>query len=414
LSPSDKSVGDVYVARQPILAVNQAVYAYELLYRSSMENAFDGTDATTATSRVIANSYLNIGLERLVGDRCAFINFGRQLLLDGYAEMLPKDSVVVEILEDIEPDTAVVDACKALKRRGFVLALDDFVTADGYDELLGLADIVKVDFHLTDASVRDQLAEQLRPRGLRLLAEKVETHEEFEEAVGMGYTLFQGYFFSRPKIVAGKQIPGFKLNYARVLKEVGNPELDFQRIDDLVKAEASLVHQLLRYVNSASFGWKREVESIRHALALLGETEVRKWISLAALAGIASDKPQELVVEIVVRGRFCESISKCIGMGARSSEFFLLGMYSLLDALMDKPMSEVVNEVHLADDLRDVLLGRAVSTKGLRESLTIVCAYEEGDWEAIAANAASLSISQVEVSESYLEAAEWADEIFQC
>jgi len=404
---------EIYVARQPILGLNQELHAYELLYRSSRENVFDGSDATTATSRLVTNSLLTIGLEHLVGEKRAFVNFGRKLLVDGYAQLLPKGAVVIEILEDIEPDAEVLRACEDLKRKGYTLALDDFVSADGYEDLLQLADIVKVDLRLATVEQQRELINRVSSLSLGLLAEKVETHEEFAAAAELGYTMFQGYFFSRPQIVPGRQIPGFKLNYMRILKEVSNPELDFSRIEQVVKSEASLVHKLLRYVNSASFGWKRDVESIRHALALLGETEIRKWISLATVAGIASDKPQQLVIDAVMRGRFCESLSRTLGLAARSSDYFLAGMYSLLDALLDQPMSEVVEEVHLAGDVREVLLGKPAATRGLGEALALARAYERADWDAIDAVAGSLGLGLQEIAQSYLEATEWADQVFK-
>jgi EAL and modified HD-GYP domain-containing signal transduction protein len=403
---------EIFVARQPILDQQQNLYAYELLYRSSRENAFDGTDSTTATSRVISNSYLTLGLERLVGDRRAFINFDRAMLTGGMAEMLPSANLVVELLEEITPDDEVLASCRSLKSKGYLLALDDFVCADGFESILQLADIVKVDFRLTTEQQRRPLTRRLLGWGVRLLAEKVETKAEFDSAARLGYTLFQGYFFSRPDIVEGRQIPGFKLNYLRILSEAGNPALDFDRIENVLKSEASLLHKLLRYVNSAQFRWTREVESIRHALALLGERELRRWIALVTMSGLAEDKPQQLVVDAVTRGRFCEKFSARVGLASRSSEMFLLGLYSLLDALLDRPLAEVVAEVHLADDIAAALLGEPVKTRGLAETLCLACAYEKADWALIEATTRKLNASTDAVATTYLEAVEWADTSF--
>jgi EAL and modified HD-GYP domain-containing signal transduction protein len=376
-------------------------------------DAFDGADVASVTSRLISNSYLAIGLDRLVGDRPGFVNFDRQSIVEGVPEMLSPDSVVVEILETVEPDDEVLAAVTRLKRKGYRLALDDFVCADGFEPLMELADIVKVDFRLCQAAEWERLPERLRRWDVELLAEKVETREEFRAAAEVGYRYFQGYFFSRPSIVTGRQIPGYKLNYMRILSEVSNRRLDFGRIEELLKREASLVHKLLQYVNSAHFGWNREVESIPHALVLLGETEIRKWIALTTFTGVASDKPMQLVVDAVTRARFCEQLSRQIGLGARSSELFLLGMYSLLHALLDRPIEEIIAEVHLAEDVRAVLLGDPCPTPGLLELLRLAMAYEDVNWEVLETTSPEIGLDMTPVADCYVGAVEWADQVFR-
>lgn len=403
----------VYVARQPILNRDQGLFGYELLYRSSLKNAFDGIDPTQATSQLISNSYLTIGVDRLVANNRAFINFDREMLVKGYAAMLPERSVVVEILESVQPDPEVIQACRDLKSRGYQLALDDFVCEAGYEPLVELADIIKVDFRMTSEPTQAEFSSLYGGRGIKMLAEKVETQEEFLRALEMGYDYFQGYFFSKPTIIIGRQVPGFKLNYLRIIKEINNPQLNFDRIEEIIKYEASLVHKLLRYINSASFGLRRQINSIRHALSLLGERELRKWVALAALTGLAGDKPQQLVVNAVIRGRFCELISVDLGLLQRQSELFLTGMFSLLDAILDMPMEEVVAEVQLTDDVRDTLLGRTPATRGLKESLELARAYEVADWAAIERIAESLNLRPGTVAETYVDSVEWADGVFK-
>lgn len=404
---------EVYVARQPILDQNQNLFGYELLYRSSLKNAFDGVDPTKATSRLIANSFLTIGIDRLAGERPAFINFGRTMLVDGYVAILPEESVVVEILEDVQPDAEVIAACQNLKERGYLLALDDFVCAEGLETLVDLADIIKVDFRLSTPETQVQLAKRFAKRKIRMLAEKVETQQEFKAAKAAGYELFQGYFFSKPAVVSAKEVPGFKLNYLRILQQISRPELDLRRIEEIVKYEASLVHRLLRYVNSAHFGWKQEVQSVRHALALLGENEIRKWISLVALCGMAGDKPNQLVVNAVMRGRFCELISRYVGLSQRGSELFLMGMFSLLDAVLDMPIASILEDVHLPKDVRETLLGQAPDASSLKGILELARAYERPDWTAIEAIANSLGVPVSIVPQAYLESVELADQIFR-
>ena len=240
-----------FVARQPIFDAEQNVFAYELLFRTGMEDFFNFDDSDQAASSVIVDSFLLFGLETLTGGQKAFINCTREMLVKGYMALLPKEQVVVEILETVEPDEEIIGACLRLKRAGYLLALDDFVYEDKYEPLLELADIIKVDFQATEAAGRKSLVERMAPRGVKLLAEKVESKQEFEQAVEMGYDYFQGYFFSRPQILSGQDVPGYKLNYLRVLQAVNRPEVNLREIENVIKQDVSLTYKLLRYLNSA-------------------------------------------------------------------------------------------------------------------------------------------------------------------
>ena len=299
-----------FIARQPILDSNMKLFGYELLFRNSLDNYFSGVDEDEATSRVIAGSTMLFGLESLLGNGKGFINFTKKALLRDYASVLPTKHIVVEILENVAPDAEVIDACRRLKKAGYLLALDDFVYDAQYDELLNMADIVKVDFLVSDVSERKRLAGAIGPRGVKMLAEKVETQEEFEQAREMGYHYFQGYFFSKPVIISKKDVPGFKINQLRMLQKVNEEEIDFDGLSDLIQADMSMVYKVLRLTNSAAFGLRNEVTSIRQALGFLGEKGIRKWASILLVAGLAQDKAQELVVSSLVRARFCELLSK--------------------------------------------------------------------------------------------------------
>ena len=210
------------------------------------------------------------------GGRRAFINCTRDVLLKGYASLLPKQRVALEILEDVTPDEEVINVCRALKAAGYVIALDDFDDRDALRPLVELADIIKVDFLATKGQERRVLVERFTPAGVRLLAEKVETHEDFKQAAEMGYSHIQGNFFARPEIVSGQDIPGFKLNYLRILQAILQPELNLSQMEGIIKRDASLCFRLLRYLNSVLFGFSEEIRSIRHALGLLGDEQVRK------------------------------------------------------------------------------------------------------------------------------------------
>lgn len=404
---------EVFVGRQPILNVRKEVVAYELLYRSSRENRFDAAGSSSASSNVIANALLTFGLDRLVGNRRAFINSDSALLTDGFVTMLPRNRVVIEILESVVETDELVRACRDLKDKGYTLALDDFVCETGHERLLELADILKVDFRATDRQSQERLAGAYRARGITMLAEKVETPEEFDLSLQAGYQLFQGYFFSRPRIVTSHEIPGFKLNYLRILEETNRPDLDFDRLEEILKPEPSMVHRLLRYVNSAAFGLHGEVRSIRHALALLGEQEIRRWAVLAAFAGLAEDKPRELIVAAVVRGRVCERLAAEAGLGQRGSEMFLMGMFSLADAILERSMEDVFSCILLVADVRETLLHARRAPVRIRLLLDLAIALEHADWPAMETAAATLGLPIHALRDVYLEALEWTARVFR-
>jgi len=401
---------EAFIARQPIFDTDESVYAYELLFRSGAENVFTHDDPDQASATVMADGSFLIGMETLSDGKPAFINATRDILVKDYFSLLPKEQAVVEVLETVTPDAEVVAACRQLKDAGYTLVLDDFIYADGLEELIGLSDIIKVDFIATRGSERKTLVEKLSSRGIRFLAEKVETREEFQEALDIGYAYFQGYFFSKPTIVSAKAVPAFKLNYMRILKEVQQPELNFRQIDGIIKLEMSLSYKLLRYINSAYFGLRSKVSSIMHAMTLLGEREFKKWISFVALASMGQDKPNELVIAALARAKFCESLAPRVGLRARSEELFLMGLFSLLDAIMGRPLPELLQKIPLADDIKSALLGKE---NKLRNVYDYVLAYERGDWQALADKAEALHLDEEGIPELYLKTVEWAHKSLQ-
>ncbi|MGD8561098.1 MAG: HDOD domain-containing protein [Desulfarculaceae bacterium] len=381
------------------------VYGYELLFRSGVENFFHQQDGDQASSRVIADSLLLFGMEALTHGSKAFINFTRRLLLEKYALNLPRSLTVVEILETVEPETPVLEACRILKQKGFKLALDDFVQRPDYAPLLEMADIVKVDFLESDGQEQQRLAETLLPQGIVLLAEKVETQEEFNRALSMGYTLFQGYFFSKPVIVARKDLPSSKLHYLRLLKEINTAHMDFDSLSRLVGADASMSYKLLKYINSVAFGVRQQVNSLKQAVTLLGENQIRQWASLLAVYNLGDDKPAELMATAVIRARFSELLAAEAGLASRAPDLFLIGLFSLLDAMLGRPQAEILEELNLADDVSAALLKKEGR---LALVLELVKSYERGRWEEVNQACASLGLDKDQLSEQYLQAAQFA------
>ena len=401
---------DIYVARQPIFDRQQKIFGYELLYRSGQGgNVFDGTDGTQATLAVIRNTFLVLGQQTLTGSKKAFINFTKSLLLEGVAHTLPSDSTVVEILEDVEPDATVLDACQALKEAGYLLALDDFtVDNEVQRSIVEIADIIKADFMHSTPVERATIVKKFSDGQKRFLGEKVETQEEFAAALDMGYTFFQGYFFAKPVIVSGKDIPGYKLNYMRVLQEVNHKELDFSNLEKIIKQDTSLVYTLLNYINSAYFGLREQITSILHAMVLLGEREVRKWASLVLFTFLGVDKPTEVVVASLVRAKLCESLATNTGLQGCEDELFLLGMFSMIDVIMGRPMPEILDSISIAKDVKAALLGEE---NAFRDVYNLVTSYEAGEWEEFSQRAAKLRVSEEILPELYVKAVEWADGI---
>ncbi len=395
---------EVFVARQPIFDRQQKVYAYELLFRSGFEqNFFDHWDGDASSKQVLTSSFLSIGIETLTNGKKAFINFTRKLLLDQVASIFPHNLMVVEILENVEPDEKIISACKNLKDLGYLLVLDDFVFAPGYESLIDLVDIIKVDFIQTQGTARGDVIHDVGVSRIKYLAEKVETREDVEQAMDFGYSYFQGYYFSKPQIIAGRDIPTYKLNYLQILNEINQPEVDFDELEKVLKQDLSLSYKLLNYLNSPYFGFANKIRSIKHALSLLGIRESKKWLSLFALQILGKDKSQELLAISLIRANSCEMIAPTIGNKNRASEFFLMGLFSMIDALLDQPLADILAKLPLADDIKTALLGEKNHVWDVYE---LVVSYEKGDWLNFSKYAAQLGLKEMELLDIFLKAFE--------
>jgi len=397
--------GTRFVARQPILTADEKVFGYELLFRNGIENFFCSTDADAA-SRSALNTSMLIGLDVLCDGRRAFVNCTRDVLLNEYVTLLPSGQTIVEVLETVPADDLVVEACRRLKESGYAIALDDFAVDDPREALTDLADIIKVDLRSTSAADAAAMVKRYGPWRCRMLAEKVETREEFSSAKNGGFLYFQGYFFRRPEILTAHEIPANQLNYLRMLRAVSQPELDVREIENLVKGEASLCYRLLCYLNSAVFGFAAEIHTVRHALAILGEREVRRWIRLVAALGAGQGKSSDLVLAALVRARFCELLSSKLQSG--DSDLFLMGMLSLMDTILEIPMRQVLDNVPLDQASKSVLLG---GPSPLQPFYQLMLAQESGNWKAASALATQLHLSEPDIADAYWNAMQWARQV---
>jgi len=399
----------VFVARQPIFDESQDTHAYELLFRSGLENCCRAVDGDDATLDVISRTFVEIGLDELTSGKPCFINFSRRLLLEKTPHLLPPELVTVEVLEDVVPDKDVIAACHELKDAGYTLALDDFVLADCGHPLLDLVSIVKVDFVGTSPDERVQIVEDLRRRGIRGLAEKVETQQEYEDAKRAGYSYFQGYFFGKPVVKEGKALAGNRLSCLQLLQEVHRPEMSVERVEEAIKKDTALTYRLLQFINSAWFGLKREVDSIRHALVLLGPPEIRRWLALISLRSMAADKPNELMVQALIRARMAEKLARNLGMQEAASDLFLMGIFSVLDAMLDKPMADILAKLPINPKITSALLGEPGP---FRDVLDLIQAFEQANWSTFSEYAAGLNLREESVQPVFQHSVKWASDAF--
>ena len=394
-----------FVARQPILNRDEQVFGYELLFRDGIENIFRASDADAA-ARSTLDSTLMMGFDVLCDGQRAFINCTRELLLKDGITLLPSEQTVVEILEDVEADDLVMAACERMKVAGYTIALDDFVANDPRESLTALADILKVDFERTTRAEQAALVKRFAPLGRRMLAEKVETQEQFLAAERHGVRLLSGIFFPASEVLKAREIPTNRVNYLRMLAAVSKDELDLKELEQIIKTEASVLYRLLRYLNSPLFGMRNEIHSIRHALAILGERETRRWIRLVTLVSAGQQKSSDLVLSALVRARFCELVATKIPR--TQSDLFLVGMVSMMDAILEIPMDEILEKIALDKETKCVLSGRGGR---LQPVYDLMLAQEAGKWQAAKQSADQLRIHESEAGELWWQAMQWGRQV---
>ena len=391
-----------YVARQPIMDRRGRVHAYELLFRAGPDEAFRG-DGDMATRTMLDNTVL-FGLERLTAGLPAFVNCTRESLTESLVDVLPASMTVLEILEDLEPTRELLAACFKLKCAGFRIALDDFVYEPKFDPLVDMADYIKVDFVQTGAAERKKLLKRLRGLSVALLAEKVETQEEYKQACDEGFTLFQGYYFCKPVLMENRKVPSNRLSHIEILQLLRSDAIEWTKLSRLVKRDASLTYRLLRLVNSPMCAVRQEVSSIQSALMAVGEDAFRRIATLAITSELSSDQPAEILRMAFVRGRFCELAA--LRCGLDKTEQYLMGLLSMLPAMLRLPMAELTPALPLRDGVRRALEGEARAERSL---LTWVEFHEHGDWAACDQVVRANGLNQDELVTCYTEAMMWAE-----
>lgn len=396
-------MSDFFVGRQPIYDRELKVVGYELLYRKDpLVNRAEFSDVDQACSKVLLDTLVEVGIENLVGNHLAFMNLSRTFLVGNYDIPIPHKQVVVEVLEDVVVDSALIERIELMRDQGLTIALDDFIYDDSLKPLLKRAHIVKIDIL---ALSRHQLAEYvtfLKHNNLKILAEKVETHEEFDLCMKLGFDYFQGYFFCKPRILSGRTIPANRLALVELLAKINSPDADFRQLSNIIRRDVSLSYKVLRLINSAYYSLPGRVSSIEQALMYLGLKNLTNLISLIKLARI-EDKPSELTVTAMIRGRMCEEIAERARLDG-PQQYFTAGLFSALDALLDAPMAEVLALLPLSEELNAALTSHEGS---IGRVLSAVLAYERADWSSPELAA----LDPGTVRESYFRAVAWADEL---
>lgn len=391
----------VVIARQPIFDRDYNIFAYELLFRSTSDadvadfSAFSGD---TATSRVINYTFLELGIERVIGKHTAFINLTRNFILSDDPVPASQNKVVVEILEDIIVDDELLDGIKTLVKQGYTIALDDFIFHESLRPLVELASIIKVDILALDENALREHAKILREYDVKLLAEKVETRAHYELCVALGFDYFQGFFFCRPDNIQDKPIPDNQLVLVQLIKKLQEPDVDFEDIEDLISKDPGLTYKLLRLLNSAAIAMPRKIDSIREGLVILGLKAIKTWTNLIIMSELQS-VPKELLYQALIRAKMGALLAPHYNCSEESS--FLVGIFSTMDAMLNRPMTTVIEPLYLSDTTKLALIHRK---GGLGELLKDIELYERGLWSEL--NHAKVSLD--ELSQRYVEATEWA------
>ena len=391
------------VGRQAIFDRQMKVFGYELLYRDATGNSANIMDGDEATARVMVNTFLELGIDQIAGNAQAFLNLTANFFLSQHYEVLPTKSVILEVLESIEPTPSVLQSLIQARQNGYQVALDDFVVRESHRALLNHADYVKVDvLALTNEELMEQVA-MLQEYPVRLLAEKVEDQGMYEQCLALGFEYFQGYFFCKPQILEGVSLSSNRMTVVLLLAKLQDPLIELHDLEDLVKNDIALSVKLLRYVNSASVGLPRSVDSTSQAIGLVGTERIRQWASLLMLAG-TGDKPSELMRVALIRAHMCEALCPLYGMPP--GQGFTVGLFSILDAYFDCDMRQLLADLPLAPEILAALLKREGELGTILEGML---AYERGEWEQCAAQ----TVEPGRLNSVYWESVEWANGVMK-
>lgn len=397
---------DFFVGKQPIYNNDLGIFGYEMLFRDSNANVADLSKITddSATSVTIQNVFVEMGLEKLVGSHYAFINLTEQFLLAEDSIPFSPEQVVIEVLEDVVVGPELIKAVKRLKEEGFVIALDDYIYSPSHKPLIDIVDIVKIDIMQLSKEELVEHVKILKKYNVRLLAEKIENLDEFDFCVGLGFDYYQGYFLAEPRIIKGEGLPNNKLGILSLLAIIHNPESEIDEISDEISRDVTTSYKILKLVNSAFFNLSRRIDSVKDVVVIMGRNKLSSWASVMALAGM-DDRPPEMIRMALVRAKMCELMAKVKGRKSLDG-YFTVGLFSALDVLMERELSELIQPLPLSDDVVEALLHKK-GEKG--EILSCALACETADFDYIN----NVGFHPRDLFSVNVESIEWANNVVE-
>ncbi len=397
---------DMYIARQPIFTVHKKLFAYELLYRGTKEYNLTNITGNRATTSLLSSSFLTEGIDVISANKPCFINFTEELLLNNIPLSFPKSKIVIEILEDVRPTKEIISICRRLANQGYRIALDDFIYDKSFEPLIELAEIIKIDVRLTPLDSILKTLHKLSTFSGKLLAEKVESHEEFEKANKLGFTYYQGFFFSKPEKILIKELAANKMNLLNLMSEITKKATTLEKLHEIINVDIAISYKLLRFLNSAYFYRLQEVKTVKHAIAYLGEKELRRFVLLTLVSELASDKPGELVRLSLVRAKFCELLANESRFQSLADEVFLMGLFSFIDAMLDTDMKTIMEKLPISDNIKEALSQKTGTCSYFLKAAIFYERRQEGNFEKIVRE---LGVDTAKVPNIYLTAAKYAN-----
>jgi len=401
-----------YVARQAIYDTKKRVFAYELLFRDGISNCFPDISQDEATSSMLAESHLSLGVEHLCFNKPAFINFHQDTILYRFPSTLDPLNVVIEIVESVEITPEFIKACDHIKNMGYKIALDDYDFSPIWEPLLPFVRYVKIEAEILDFdnSEHMQKVEELKQQGKILIAEKIETNPEFERFKAAGFDYFQGYFLSKPEVVKHKNVKVLSSSVIQLVALSSAPDFDFDKVREVCEKDVGLTYKLMRFINNPLFNKRQKIDSLHHALRYLGTIELKKFIALLAIANLKGDKPVDLILASLVRAHFCKLMADAMELKENPPSSYILGLFSHIDALMDTPMVEIMQSLPFSDEVKQALCEVHTNSK-LALQLRICYAFERADWAVIFEYAEKTGIKEADLFKMYYASVQWADDM---
>jgi EAL and modified HD-GYP domain-containing signal transduction protein len=401
---------EIFIARQPIFDSEYRLYAYELLYRESLENVFSGhLSDNVATSLLLMHSYFSFGLNNLVGDSKAFINFDKNLIGHDVAQLLNHDQVVIELLETVVPDPAFLKKIGALKDQGYTIAIDDYVKDYPHQEMVQIADLIKIDFFENSKEDIRAIVKDLKAMGKKLLAEKVESKEMFLWAKDLGFDYFQGFYFEKPSVQKHESMSQNGVQYVRVMSELNNDEPDYKKLSEIILTDVSLTYKLLKVAN-ANAKPISPIKTIPQALAVLGVKRFRKWLSLAMVQNLSEQETSELVKYGLIRSALLQSIADHSSLKRHQEELSLMGILSIVDGILKMDMTKALEPLPIDPIIKDTLLNRKTS---FSSAMGLCFAYEKGKFDHVESFAKEIGYDLNLLPDHYVQAISWTDKMLR-